>query len=193
MSHARLRHSPVIEQGAGRSVPSPAACLRRRTSENLPSLIGDARNATLERFPVDMGQNTSACAAGVAARWIALLLRHPGAARPRRGRAGPGRDPCTSRQALAWSFAWPDPRSPRTYRPIREQAERAWVPAWSRSGLSGPRGAGMTLVEASRKAHRVRHSSHPPDRRDPNEVENALAVRWRCREACLAGIGEGAR
>jgi hypothetical protein len=98
----------------------------------------------LVRFPVDMGRNTQHAPAWVAAH-RPPALRHPGAARPRSGRAGIGRDPCTSKASSRIEFRnSARPAKPSWSRPIGEHAETAWIPAQSRSGLSGPSGAGMT-------------------------------------------------
>jgi hypothetical protein len=70
--------------------------------------------------------------------------RHPGAACERSEQAGTGRDP---RHVAACSRS--DSEHGGSAPALQEDDPgcslcRAWVPAWSRSGLSGPRGAGMT-------------------------------------------------
>jgi hypothetical protein len=75
-------------------------------------------------------------------------FRHPGPARARSGRAGPGRDPCTSKLAPGSDLsrdgsatdAWHDHRG-------CELVRGAWVPALTRIGPEGPYGAAMTSVD----------------------------------------------
>jgi hypothetical protein len=98
----------------------------------------------LERFPVVTNRNGGRAARAGGGQWRAVPFRHPGAACERSEQAGTGRDPCTRQLALGTDNTCD--------RAARHQNERkswlagAWVPAFPRSGLSGPRGAGMTLV-----------------------------------------------
>src|SRR5262245_8757477 len=106
-------------------------------------------------------------------------FRHPGAAYERSEQAGPGRDPSTPKHALAASFAPRATRRAGALVVVRSQSKLpgAGIPAWSRSGRSGPRGAGMTLEEAARDARTASGTaSMRSEWRNLHDVENVLDV-----------------